>query len=142
MNAKQLLSLVFEQEEFKSIPFMSTWANGTGYFDNAVKGKNAPVIEAGTIVKSVDNFGRKIIIIGTRVGNVVIFERYTDPASTIVVSNEPKAINAILGSLVTADNGSLSTDGIAKYAGLMYGNEKVFSYSDGNIGQLIEKLFK
>jgi hypothetical protein len=53
------------------------WANATGYFDHAVKGVYAPVLAVGEMTKSVDEHGRPLIIIGTPIGNIIVFRRYS-----------------------------------------------------------------
>lgn len=65
--------------EATPIEFNRNWANGTGYFDHAVRGEHAPVLKAGEIVcaKAPLPDNRKILIIGTPCGNVVLFRRYT-----------------------------------------------------------------
>lgn len=60
-----------------TLEFNPNWANGTGYLDHAAEGPDAPVLAAGEMAKSTDNFGRRVIIIGTPAGNLVVFRRYT-----------------------------------------------------------------
>ena len=67
---------VFARVE-KALEFNPHWANGTGYLDHAAEGPHAPVLAAGEMAKSTDNFGRPIIIIGLPVGNLVVFRRYS-----------------------------------------------------------------
>lgn len=57
------------------LPFNPNWSNGTGLFDYAVYGEHAPTIPIGQMARSATPSGRKLIIIGTRLGNVVVFER-------------------------------------------------------------------
>lgn len=87
------------------IEYNDGWANGTGYLDFAVSGKNAPELYDGQIVKSVDIIGRKIIIIGTRLGNVIVFERYANKGEDAVyVVNRPADYqNFIPSAKVEAD---------------------------------------
>lgn len=61
----------------KTLEFKSEWANGTGYLDHVAEGPDAPVLAAGEMAKSIDNFGRPMIIVGLPVGNLVVFRRYT-----------------------------------------------------------------
>lgn len=61
----------------KEIEFNRAWSNGTGYFDHAVSGENAPHLKSGEIVKCNTPGNRRLIIIGTRLGNVAIFDRYS-----------------------------------------------------------------
>lgn len=61
----------------KTLDFNPDWANGTGYLDHAAEGPDAPVLAAGDMAKSTDNFGRKMIIVGLPIGNLVVFRRYS-----------------------------------------------------------------
>lgn len=70
-----------------TIEFNAKWANGTGYYDNAVRD-----LQITEICKTVDNANRKIIVIPTAIGNVVVFERFTNGDRGIIVSNAPRAI--------------------------------------------------
>jgi hypothetical protein len=81
----------------EEISFNPEWANGTGYFDGAVRGPDAPKLQIGEIRRFADNKGRKalIISIGENLGNVVLFQRYSDD-SDIYVANIPKAIKGLL----------------------------------------------
>lgn len=71
-----------------NIPFDPTWANGTGYYDKATK---AEVLE-GTWCWSHDpSTNRFLVMIGTRFGTVVVFERYSHGSKTpVIVSNCPR----------------------------------------------------
>ena len=72
----------------KEIPFNDTWKNGTGYFDNAV---SMVQLTAGSIAKSTDDKDRRIILIGTRWGTVVVFDRYTgQEEGGVYVTNSPR----------------------------------------------------
>lgn len=62
------------------IPYSEAWENGTGYLDGAVAGADAPVVAVGEIVGTATPAGRPILIIGTELGNVVVFKRYTNHA--------------------------------------------------------------
>lgn len=77
-ETQALFQKVFSNTEIETIPFNPKWSNGTGYFDHAVEGDEAPVLAPGRIVKSATPGGRKILIVGTPIGNVVIFQRYDD----------------------------------------------------------------
>ena len=67
---------VFQRVQ-NTLEFKPEWANGTGYFDHAAEGPDAPVLAAGDMAKSTDNFGRPMIIVGLPVGNLVVFKRYS-----------------------------------------------------------------
>lgn len=75
----------------REIPFVKAWSNGTGYFDYAVDRDLAPKVANGGMVKCVTPGGRRILIIGTRIGNCVIFDRYSDEKS-VFVFNMPTAL--------------------------------------------------
>lgn len=77
------------------IPFDVEWENGTGYFDYATKYP----LPAGELGKSVDQHGRRIIMVGTPVGTIVFFERYSAKAeseSLVVVVNRPMVLNTLV----------------------------------------------
>jgi hypothetical protein len=96
------------------IEFNPKWSNGTGYFDHAVQGEDAPLVVPGTAVKTQDTFGRKIIIVGMpkRLGNVVIFERYRSVREgeqvndrSPIVHNSPRLLKYVLtNNNLTADD--------------------------------------
>lgn len=86
MSAKELFEKAFNNVNTKEIKFDHNWSNGTGYFDFAVIGDHVPTVPSGTMVKTQTPHGRKIIIIGTILGNVVVFQRY-DGRDDIYVLN-------------------------------------------------------
>lgn len=88
------------------IPFNPEWANHTGYYNYAVAGEHAPVLNPGEMVTSnsgeVNN--RNILIIGTRFGNVVLFQRYTGGASGVITGNIPRKITDLfIGTQITSN---------------------------------------
>ena len=70
------------------IQFDPTWANGTGYYDSACK----VGIPEGTWCWAHDNTtNRYLVLIGTRFGTVVVFERYSHGGkSPVIVANCPR----------------------------------------------------
>ena len=96
----------------KTVEFKTSWANGTGYLDNAVHDK-----EINEISKSVDPHGRRIIVIPTMVGNVVVFERFTN--GDIIVSNAPRALEAFAYGIDLGS--SLGPDALDFYLGNEWG---------------------
>jgi hypothetical protein len=137
MNAKQIIASVFAQASIQAIAYNTAWENGTGYFDKAVKGQVAPVLEIGQMVKSESTGGRKIVMVGTQLGNVVVFERYTDVESDVVVGNMPRCIEQIAEA-----HGALSADKIAYLLGLLVGKDMVYSFDGSNIGHFVSNLLK
>lgn len=66
----------------KEIPFNPEWVHGD-YFDGAVDDvKLAPGEEAKSISQAGDD--RKLIFVGTQLGTIVLFQRYTGDPNTIV----------------------------------------------------------
>lgn len=70
------------------VEFDTVWSNGTGYYDGACKVE----IPEGTWCWSLDAVtNRFLILIGTRFGTVVVFERYQHGSKTpVIVSNTPR----------------------------------------------------
>jgi hypothetical protein len=71
-----------------SVPFVKEWSNGSGMFDFAVYGEHAPKLNHGEIVASVTPGGRRIVIVGTRLGNLAVFDRYAEQAYGQAKANE------------------------------------------------------
>ena len=115
-------------KDFKEIPFNPKWANGTGYLDFAVKGPEAPKLQNGEVVRSKDNKDRNIGIVGTRVGNVVVFERFSNGQNGVVVSNNPYTV----AKLVDITNGAFNIRDIE----LVFGCKSYLK----NIGERIEEI--
>ena len=70
----------------KEVKFDPAWKNNTGYMDGAVSADLGLV--QGETRSFTDDHGRRGVIVGTKVGNVVLFERYTDNR-TVIVFNAP-----------------------------------------------------
>lgn len=61
----------------KEITFNTDWTNGyNGYWNGAVMGLVAPSLADGEVVKTMDDFGHRAIFIGSKKGNIVLFDRY------------------------------------------------------------------
>lgn len=69
----------------RTLEFDPRWSNGMGKYDYAVYGEHVPKIPHGTMMRSSTPCGRKLLLIGTRLGVVVVFEHnitdnnHTDP---------------------------------------------------------------
>ena len=91
-NISNLPGKIFQRvfRETKSeVPFDTSWDNGTGYLDGAVSYPVSP----GEMVKTTDNYGRRVIMIGTRLGTVVVFDRYKGQTDGgVYVSNRPQSV--------------------------------------------------
>ncbi len=110
------------------IPFDPEWKNGTGYLDGAINVKLA----AGVCAKSYDDFNRRIILIGTPVGTIVLFDRHTgndDPEkeNIVVVINRPWSLARLL------PEGSQSDDEFNRIVGYT---------QESNIGAVLAKIIK
>ena len=106
------------------IPFDPEWANGTGYLDGAVSHPLPP----GKMAKTVDNYERRVILIGTRFGTVVVFDRYRGQTDGgVYVSNRPNSttIDALMTG--TAIGGGEMACVLGDYA--------------PNIGETIERIY-
>lgn len=57
------------------IAFSTEWKNGTGYLDKLVDANVG--LRAGECAVTVDDFKRRVLLIGSPVGNIVVFERYS-----------------------------------------------------------------
>lgn len=81
----------------REIEFKPTWGNGTGYFDGAVRDPQLrEQVAVGEVVKTSDEYNRKILIVGTHKGLVVVFPRYNDTLDPIVF-NMPYEIKQAAG---------------------------------------------
>lgn len=98
----------------EEVPFNPDWANGTGYFDGLSRNTKLLKLENGQRVKAVDEHGRRLIIVGTRLGNCVVFERYSDNAN-IIVCNLPHQVKVVFDL-----QGSLDTHQVSFIAGQTY----------------------
>lgn len=110
-----------------SIPFNPAWKNSTGYLDNAVHDKSIEVAST-----TIDDIGRKVIIVPTPVGNVVVFERHSNGSSPVVVSNAPLAIEKLAFGLDLGS--SLGGDALAFYLGNEWGTP--------HIGDRLDEFFR
>lgn len=122
----------------KVVPFNPAWNNGTGYMNHAVTDKSIG-LAVGDIVKFVapvtdePEKTRKGILIGTPVGNVVIFQRYIDEGASLcnaIVFNAPMSVAKLVGA-----SGTLSDDQFYALAG------GVLSFCE-NIGYKIDRIIK
>ncbi len=123
----------------KVIPFNPEWANGTGYYDHAIKDSSGQItkdysqtvsLEPGEEAKCVSDApnNRRMIFMGTPLGTAVFFERYTDGKDGVVVRNLPSKLE----QLKVVSRGSLSADDI----------QNIFSYGiEDNLGRRLANAF-
>lgn len=91
----------------KIIPFDEKWEYPTNRYNRAVSGQHAPKVTAGRTVCAEDRNGLKYVFIGTRYGNVLVYEPYkgneTDPVYRIQMPNEVAALQLFHGSQLNLD---------------------------------------
>lgn len=104
----------------ETIEFNSNWANGTGYFDNAVKSKFAPLLNFGEVRSCVSLNNRRLVIIGTNLlgdetENIVLFDRYSDRNGVIVQNWTAEAKAFLLENFEIDMTSSISEEKLAKF---------------------------
>ncbi len=127
-----IFNKAFNNSNIESIDFNPGWNNGTGYFDNLTfkENKAAPALNPGELKKFIDGNGRRAIIIGTRLGNVVVFDRFVNQVDTGVwVTNAPN--KAIFKTLLSG-----SSVGEAEMITLLGG----WGIIEDNLGNAIELM--
>ena len=111
------------------IEFKPSFNNGTGYFDPAVElVKLNPGEEAKTTCPET---GRKIIFIGTRLGTIVVFQRYSNPTKVIAYNAQTSSIlKALLGDSALTENRVCSL--IGRF-GLNWDIENIFKEAEKHL---------
>jgi hypothetical protein len=74
MSAHTRFYEVFDDPKVEYIGFNKAWIKPGHWYENAVNGIDAPYLDNGKVVKTTDQNGRPIIIIGHEEGNIVIFQ--------------------------------------------------------------------
>jgi len=82
-NALSALHTAFQAIE-REVAYDASWENGTGYFQT----DNIKNIAPGERAKSTDPHGRRMVLIGTRLGTAVVFDR-KGSRDGVVVANIP-----------------------------------------------------
>lgn len=77
----------------QEVKFDLNWVNDEGYLDMAVSGPYAPKLENPAKCTDVDN--RKIIMVPSPLGNLVVFERYNNDNK--IVTNVPREVQHLAG---------------------------------------------
>lgn len=125
----------------ESVAFNPEWRSDNGYFENAI---NFPV-ECGKVVKSVCSFSdRRLILVGTPLGTVVVFERFAPKTGQkfVLIHNSHKDLAPMLGSggLSMAQFSLVVTswdieENIGSYLGKLYGAMQ--KHSDATQGRVV-----
>lgn len=85
-SKRQIFARMYDSPKVRAIPFVIEWSNGSGYFDNAIYGEHAVTVKNGELLRSVSPGGRRLLFLGTRLGALVVFDRYGDEAASGVFS--------------------------------------------------------
>lgn len=112
------------------VAFDECWNNGTGYLDGCVKADIG--LRPGDSAKGVTSNERKFIVVGTRFGNCVVFQRYTGGEGDVFVSNVPHKVGMLYRAFTSVGT-ALDSDGMAALIG---------HPGDLNVGARIESLFE
>lgn len=116
-----------------SVPYAMEWSNGTGGQSNAVIGEHAPTVAPGKIIKSA-SAARRMIIIGTYYGNVVVYDRFnyerTSVLKNYVVYDAPEELSTILD--LCDPSGTLTEE--------LY--QDFFGSDRENIGQWLKNIYE
>lgn len=118
----------------KEIPFNEEWNNGTGYYDGACKGADKVILEIGEMAKCISPMpnNRKMIFVGTPVGPVVVFERFTGGQNDVFVHNDA---HHYISQLVQHDS-PLSRKDLGSFLG------QPWDKGSSNIGNRIDRILK
>lgn len=111
-TAEQEFSDAYGRAE--EIQYCPEWANGTGYYDHAVRGSHAPHLLPGQLVRAYSTNNRRLLLIGTPIGNVIIFDRYSGGQDNIFVANMPREVEHLL-----LQSNSISDDGMVRLLGVI-----------------------
>lgn len=98
---------LFDYHRISRIEHDPEWENDEGNYVHAVYGMFAPTLSAGEMRKSISPNNRKIILVGTRYGNVVMFQRYSNGVNNkwnIVMPNLVRLFIAIPDDMSYADD--------------------------------------
>ncbi len=118
----------------KFIEFDPKWTNGSGKFDFAVYGEHAPKLANGDAVKSVTSGGRRILVIGTRLGNLAVYDRFKDQQPD--QKDAEKAVFSYDCTKLLETGGWFSRTYLDEYEMFL----AVGDDGDGNIGWRVEQL--
>lgn len=76
--AESVFSKAFNHETTKKVEFNPEWNNGTGYFDALKQEDLGLAVGELAAIWTGNTNRRRIIVVGTMFGNVVVFDRFTD----------------------------------------------------------------
>lgn len=116
------------------LEFNAEWNNGTGYYNDACKGSDRVVLAPGAMAKCTSPMpnNRKMIFVGTPVGTVVVFERYTGGENGVYVFNDA---HHYIGQLVQPQS-PLNANDMGSFLG------QAWDKGSSNIGHRIDRITK
>jgi hypothetical protein len=101
----------FDQIE-KTVEYNAKWENGTGYFNHLVTNKDLQTsLNIGEMAKCTDPHGRKMIIMQTSLGLLVVFARHVDEKTSFRVNADKDLIKEIEGFKEECTDSVLSAKG-------------------------------
>lgn len=127
--AQKIFTNVYNSSKTREIPFDKEWSNGTGYFDHAIYGEHAVEINNGEVLKSMSPGNRRILFLGTRLGTIAVFDRFSGSEKDIFVHNTTTAIER--GRWIRT--GALSEEDMGK----IFGGYEL----DDNLAQVIDDIY-
>ena len=92
---RELFQKLFNSDDVLFAPYKREWNNTTGYFDGIVEDKSAITGPIGTVVKFITENRRAALVIKSRWGNLVIFERYSDGENNTFACNGPTELTQL-----------------------------------------------
>lgn len=96
----------------KTVEYNAKWENGTGYFNHLVTNKDLQTsLNIGELAKCTDPHGRKMIIMQTSLGLLVIFARHVDDKTSYRVNADKDLIKEIEGFKEECTDSVLSAKG-------------------------------
>ena len=121
----------------KKVPYDSKWENGTGYLNglcNEMLG-----LKIGEVAKTVDGAERKILMMGTPYGNIVIFQRYTGKDYPIVCNESMGARKVMIATKSGVDEDGDTTYGY-DYSSAISEATIERDWVNGNLGIMLDAL--
>lgn len=86
----------------RNISFNMAWCSSNRSLNNAVCGDAAPQLKPGQILRTKDNHGRKIVLIGfDGFSNVVLYQRFVNSPNGVISSNETYEFSNLVEDITT-----------------------------------------
>lgn len=133
-----------QYEKAREVEFSGHWLTTSSYYDGAMEGEHAPQLDIGEIVRSISPApnSRKLLIIGTPFGNVVVQQRYTKSDDVLALCSTywfRRACDTFFTSPLTLENMHMlfGIEGFPNI-GIMLQNALGFEYPDSNMDRIKE----